>query len=480
MKKHTIIIGLLIMTFLFGGIFYNSNKVGVNKQKVKENASVAEYATGRLSLYLYLNKQDEKGNFLDDVRFLVSSYNDTFSGTSSYEDNNYVVNEYEEGERYFEDAYNTLSYEQQQLVNSIHTEEDLERLSSDYPIQCSSPVEQTYLSADSIPNDSAIKLGGCKLFLPTVFTVEETKAPAGYIKEKYYIPGSIVVRYSSRAYAPKVNGTPDSESIAPQEVRSSNVYISDIYVETGNPQYVIPYGNIDINELVGTDANKIARIWRTQSIDLECNVVLNDFKETVPPARNTEVIAPQNASFNSLERIFFYYDEGPYTCFVNHQGTIELNAKAYVNNSDSATIQVNQTLEYKVSVENTGSGDAIDNVVRLTVPEGFIYIEGSASDNGYYRDGYVEWNVERINVGSTRELSFKAYAPNGVPVGHEYIGKATVDNASLDKQVESNQTMVRLSFQNPYTKAPIGLLVVIGAFIFSVVLCSIQRKQESK
>ncbi len=481
MKKRTIAIVLLILMLLVGGNFYRTSKVETKKQNVKDGASISEYATGGISIYLFIDKKNENGNFLDNVRFYASSYNDTFFGNSSLNDGVYVVDEYEYGPRYFETAYNTLSFEQQQLISSIHTKEDLQNLSNDYIVMCDNHLAQKreILPADGL-GDAGLDLDNysCSIILPTAFVLEETKAPEGYLKEKYYIPGYIQVSFNLEGYIPRVKQASDDNSLIlpEQQANSSNLVIGSILIRSGNPQYLIRYGDVDFNQLVGTNIDQVARIWRNKAIDLECGVEEINAEKSTP--RNSEIIKPVGVP-RGTEEIFTPYENNK-TCLINRKGNVALEAKSFVNNSDSATIQVNQTLEYKVVVTNTGTGDAIDNVVRLTVPEGFVYIEGSATDGGFYHNGFVEWNVERIDVGKTRELSFKAYAPNGVPVGHEYIGNATVENSNLDTPVTSNQTMVRLSFQNPYTAAPIGVLVVIGIFIFSVVLCAIQRKQESK
>ena len=483
MKKRTIAIVLLILMLLVGGNFYRTSKVETKKQNVKDGASISEYATGSIDMLLNILKKDEEGQFLDNVRFHMSSYNDTFTGSSYFNESYYKIDEYENGERYFEDAYNTLSFEQQQLISSIHTKNDLQSLSSDYIVSCLdnhdnlNPVAET-LPADGLEAKPEVYLSSCYIILPTAFVLEETKAPEGYLKEKYYIPGYIQVGFNLEGYTPRVEPASDENSLtfSEQQASSSNLVIGSISIHSGNPQYLIRYGDVDFNQLVGTNIEQVARIWRNKAIDLECGVEEIQVKEATP--RNSEIIKPVGVPKGTEEIFTPYGSEG--TCLINHKGNVALEAKSFVNNSDSATIQVNQTLEYKVVVTNTGTGDAIDNVVRLTVPEGFVYIEGSATDGGFYHNGVVEWNVERIDVGKTRELSFKAYAPNGVPVGHEYVGNATIENSNLDTPVTSNQTMVRLSFQNPYTAAPIGILVVIGIFIFSVVLCAIQRKQESK
>ena len=491
MKKHTIIFITLILVFVFGGFFYENKNVSISKKAVQ--VGVGSQNVGLFVVQKDIYKTGEDNSPLPGVRFSLSTNNNTFESTSqifSYDSNNqyYYFDEVEGGPEYYQDAYNTMSQTQKDYVNSITSYQDiLDFYPNSQPI-CSfydlldelyrNSNNDGFLQQEATVSDTVSRY--CVIYLPTYLTLEETKVPTGYVKEKYLVPGTIVAEYYvdlPESLVPLNETSPNSEVIpALNDVNPKDVSVDLAGIGVYAPQsdYYIPYGNADRNELTGLDIEKANGIWQRKR-EKEClrpATLFSKHKGTYPDG-NPYVTEIDNLLNN-------FYGNGLEMCIENYKGTVSLEANAFVNNVESLTTSINQTLDYKVVVKNKGTVDAIDNVVRSTIPEGFVYVEGSASDNGVYKNGYVEWNIERLEEGSNKEFTYKAYAPNGINQGAEYVGNASVETFGLDEKVESNKTMVKLSFQNPYTATPVKIILLAIIATAVGVIYSVKHNQNNK
>ena len=503
MKKHTIIFITLIVVLLLGGFFYQTKNSKVEKE------SVNLQTTDQAGLFIQNKNIDKIG--VDDlplsgVQFSLKTNNNTFEGLSEKDSDEYYFEEAVGGPTYFERAYNTLSQVQKEYVDSIDDFQDIMNFYSNTPSNCknSSVLEMIYnnASGNQIENISEIQITPgqlqptyCVIMLPTYLTLEETNVPTGYVKEKYLVPGMIVAEYyGSVPHIVLPLGSPasDTNSESIPEVGTANYNYSDypvrltgVGVISGPSEYYIQYGNVDRNELTGLDIEEALRVWKRKADD-SCGAMEREQREILPNSKATYPDETPYISGSNMDSIMELFSGNGYElCIKNQKGKVSLEANSYVNNVESITTSVNQTLEYKVVVNNTGTGDAIDNVIRSTIPEGFIYVEGSASDGGVYKDGYIEWNVERLEEGKKKELTYKAFASKIVVAGQDYIGNASVETFGLEEKVESNRTMVRLSLQNPYTAAPIKIVLLIltisaGVVIFLTHYYQQQRQQQTQ
>ena len=164
-------------------------------------------------------------------------------------------------------------------------------------------------------------------------------------------------------------------------------------------------------------------------------------------------------SIIDVTRIFNYC----YFSLFNEKGEVNLAINTTVNDKNSITTTTNNTLKYKVNVKNTGTVDAIDNIIISKLPEGFTYVENSASNGGVYNstDNTVTWNVARLRISDNIDLTYEAYAPEGASSLKSYIGEAYAQAFGMNNRIESNKTTVNLML-NPKTSAPIyGIIITL-------------------
>ena len=483
MKKIITVMLVAISVLLLGNVFYTNHKVVNTKKDVREVEQVQP--VGIYNGYMWISKYDEEGNELPNVRFELKSRNEQLSVSSVYDYYGYYINETLRGENYFSDVYNNLTNEQKALVESIHTIDDLDNMPED-SVQCSSYDRFTqYEFADSfsVPavgaGENIPEVGYCYVEFPTYLTLEEVRAPSGYAKDKVLIPGVITIGFHQVGYEEvSVSEEVSIPPVGAQEL-TNKLEMMGAMLYSGNPYYMIRYGDVDRNSLLGIDIDSAARIWSRNYSETEC--IRQERKSKLPENKIANIFASQGqAAAPSMASRVFRDTDSASICLVNHRGDVSLEATSTVNNVESITTSVNQQLEYKVVVKNTGEVDALDNKIRSTIPEGFVYVDGTASLGGVYNNGAIEWEVDRINKGENLELTFKAYAPKGVNVGQDYIGTTSVDSFDSNKKVEANKTMVRLSLQNPKTGVPMYIFVLILMVAFAVSLVTVQQYLNGK
>ena len=145
----------------------------------------------------------------------------------------------------------------------------------------------------------------------------------------------------------------------------------------------------------------------------------------------------------------------------NEKGTINLEINTTVNDKNAITTTSNNKIQYKVNVKNTGTVDAVDTLVVSKLPEGFQYVENTASNGGIYNasDNTITWDIARLRVANDTTLTYEAYIPNGVSGLNSYIGEAYAESFGMNQRVESNKTVVNLLL-NPKTSAPVYGIVI--------------------
>ena len=474
-----IIVGLL---FISGNVL-KENIISIDKKNVSDDNDIGPY--GQVRINTYFNKTDPSGNFLSNARFKMSTYNNVYSAYSSVEswtdsngNNNqgYSVNRNYEGENVFNKAYNILSDKQKSVVDSIKTTNDFKKLNNGEYLYCHYYSESSNEegSTEVLINNFKREAGYyCYIPLPTVYYLEETKAPSGYASTKVLLPGEIVLTY-------KINGFALTESANPSIVDFRNVdeyFNGNSYnvelIETNVFNYYfgyLEYGNLDINTLVGTNIDEAAALW--------LNNVNNDGCESIPSIGTLHVIdnglvLPSYFLRSPEIQLRGGFDEAislnqssycNYT-IVDKKGGVNLEVSTTVNEKESVSTTNNSKLSYKVNVKNTGTVEAVDNIIISKLPEGFKYVEGTATNGGVYNaeNNTITWTVYRINEGMSVELGYEAYAPTGLSSSKSYIGEASAQAFGMTSEVLSNKTTVRL-MMNPKTSAPlygIGITLII-------------------
>ena len=121
-----------------------------------------------------------------------------------------------------------------------------------------------------------------------------------------------------------------------------------------------------------------------------------------------------------------------------------------------------------------------NNVITSRIPEGFEYVEGSASDSGVYLESTnsVRWNIDEIGVESTKELTYKVSVSEDVDLTQSYISSATISSDDVE-EMESNETMVTLQgeIENPKTGDARNVLILFALSVAGLIVYYIQDKK---
>ena len=107
---------------------------------------------------------------------------------------------------------------------------------------------------------------------------------------------------------------------------------------------------------------------------------------------------------------------------------------------DGNEVKAGQELLYKVTYKNTTGKDQ-KVVIKDKIPEHTTYVEGSASDDGVYKDGEITWTKEKVADGETFEVTFKVKVNDNVN-GEKILNKANVvdGNNEFDTNETTNPT----------------------------------------
>lgn len=473
-KTFKIMISVLVIAItVLGFSFYGNHKVGVNKQKVSE-FEVRDYY--RMNGLILVQKTDENGDPQSGVTFKAKSLDEEFvytlrrnneESSPKYIGGSSYVNYYLETQDDLskDEFYSFLKPEQISVLESIHTERDLQEKANDNYL-CDG-----YNYTDDNGNPTGESEYNCSLVYPTVFTLEETRVPTGYGKKKILLPAVAYIEYYNYYSSGESHDIDDELSF---EYGGVSIIPNGYYME---------YGEVDINELLDSDINKVVRLWKNKGIyNTYCNSttqLYGGLDEGLNTVQNMTQIDFHKAISNSA---LSFYDGN--TCPIaleNERGETKLEISSYVNNSEEITTDVNQVIDYKVVVKNTGDFDAVDNKVVSRLPEGFVYVEGSVSNGGRYENGAVTWDIARIEQGEDLTLTYRAYAPKGANTFSSYVGETSVENFALDNnKVEANKTYVKLSLTNPYTYTPIGILVLVLILSVIALTAAVQLKTKKK
>ena len=476
-------IGICLFVLLTS-FLYQNNKVNTEKETFNQfNSSFVK--NGYVSAMLDIDKRNEEGETLTSARFSLSTYNGVESFTSRTASYGAYIDEYNYGEaEYFEELKNVLSAEQKNVVDQIKTTDDFKKIAYGNYVECYEYGNFASTEAQGNNEESGAEYRitsdyYCDIPLPTIFYLEETKAPAGYAKDKLLVPGTIMLKYQIMNYV--INESYDTLSQTNPQFRYSdyfntnyNVELVGISVTNVMPSFTMDYGKVETNKLVGTDIDTADTIWKNNAniarvcnnTKLADNIFISNYSELREVFLKIASTRGQSERTNTNSSLLYSPEGVAIMCntamVVNKKGTVDLEISSSVNNVESLTTNINQNLQYRVTVKNKGNIDAIDNVVKAKVPDDFVYVEGSATDGGVYADGTITWVVGRIYSEKEVTLSYLAYAPKGVNTGQDYIGEASVDSFSVNQRVDSNKTMVRLSLTNPSTYAPLSILFIIA------------------
>ena len=103
---------------------------------------------------------------------------------------------------------------------------------------------------------------------------------------------------------------------------------------------------------------------------------------------------------------------------------------------DGNEVKAGQELLYKVTYKNTTGKDQ-KVVIKDKIPEHTTYVEGSADNDGVYKDGEITWTKEKVADGETFEVTFKVKVNDNVN-GEKILNKANVVEGN--NNYETNET----------------------------------------
>ena len=435
--KYIFIAGIIVGLLFIGG---NVLKEKVSIENDKSSKLAAPLYDARIISHMQLINIDENYNPLNNSRFKLSTWNGKYSFYSSQED---------DGEYYFDsyrnisidDALNLLDEEERNKVNNIKTIGDLYNYYSDYGSEfaahCSSnPTTSSCLS----------------LQIPYQFVLEQTYVKSGYTKQKYTVLGFFLIRYNI------------DEGV---EVISNDAPISisriDIVGSNGPIGALLKYGDYSkqLKNLIDEYDFEDFLEENMEYDEEACSNFGHGTKRVINPI-------PSSTEGNSLFNNVVGYSEPSYLdcppIVINKRGQMDLGISSTVNEKESINTTSNSRLSYKVNIKNNGL-TSYDNKVVSTLPEGFVYVDGTASDGGVYNasNNTITWTLYRIDEGSNISLTYEAYAPNGLSGLKSYESTASIEALGIQNKIISNKTIVRL-MANPKTNAPlygIGITLLI-------------------
>ena len=481
MRKKTIFIIILIAILVTAFSDFKTESITVTKKDYKQNEQTEEVGKfADLIMASAIDKRGENDNFLSGVKFNMTTYNNVFSYESEESDNYFV---FKHSNISFAKAYEILSKEQKELISSIKTTKDFNKL---YPeaIFCQNLSEMEFKSTETnMQNMDEDNPNGilCTVTLPTVFYLEEVSIPTGYAKDKYIVPGGILLDY----YIPDISldeTTSDNQNSIEFLVNLNNpLDLVHIRVESFSNYegYNFKYGDTNVKDLVGINTRKAYETWSNQANkNLDCSNEIGNIlsKNTIDYTTGIESNIIQDiASLREEEKtslegkmLMVQIEKRCPLLLHNKKGEANLKIETFVNDGKNITVSKNATLKYKIVINNTGTADAVDNIVSITIPEGLQYVENSAGEYATYNNGKIIWELNRIPAGEEIVLTYEAIISQNTYSIDTFITEATINSYSLKKEIDSNKTKVSTNLKNPKTNTQLFLIEGIISLILGI------------
>jgi len=192
--------------------------------------------------------------------------------------------------------------------------------------------------------------------------------------------------------------------------------------------YIINYkntGNRDVDELVielkvpehtffvSTDCNDVSKV-NDKTFELNAGNVKK--REYGTFTFIVEVCKPlDNGTLINLDEVKFKYkisgdvfNENINAGLVSRvESSPELNFKAKAVDENGGVVRLGDILQYNLVVENTGDMNASDVEIKSDISEFVDIIGDSITGNGEYRDSYILWKIDNVEINKPETLSFK-------------------------------------------------------------------------
>lgn len=115
--------------------------------------------------------------------------------------------------------------------------------------------------------------------------------------------------------------------------------------------------------------------------------------------------------------------------------------------TDALDVAAGDVVTYRLTVRNTGGSFAEDVRVSDAVPEGLVYVEGSASDEGVFSSGTVCWSLGSLEAGESRTVTFGAKVPDADgPASWTNVGSVLYvdDDGEESNPLPSNEVTIEM------------------------------------
>ena len=454
MKKIVIIFVLSI----FVGLFFIGSNVMTSKSITNSKKETSMYdflnnLNGSIIANNNFSNTDENYNPLRNFKYKLTTWNNKFPIYSSESNTAGIYNLGELSDLDASEAFSILSDEQKEVITSIRKYGDLEDIYG----EAVGNDSDSYTCYYYVSGTNDIK---CELVLPTYFILEQTRVPEGYTKQKYVLLGSIYVIYTFNS---DIRYPINNVLLIDREQEMTLSYINAFVHDFGFLEY-------------GDYPNILKNKYSEDVVQFIRNNVIYDDSNWCGYDNNILGSHFQGTHITDIQGVFYLFEKMPDVgncpmLFKNKKGSPSLSIQSYVNEKESVSTTTNSKIPYRVTVKNSGMTASYDNVIAAKLPDGFTYVEGSASNGGIYNSNtnIITWNVATIDVNSTINLTFEAFAPNGLSSLNNYVSEATVDASNISNKVTSNKTIVKL-MANPKTIAPIygiGItLIIVWGIVF--------------
>ncbi|QLE02333.1 DUF11 domain-containing protein [Galbibacter sp. BG1] len=97
--------------------------------------------------------------------------------------------------------------------------------------------------------------------------------------------------------------------------------------------------------------------------------------------------------------------------------------------ANKSSANINEEVIFRLDLVNNGPGGAADIAVKDTIPSGYTFVNGSASNNGVYNPGdkSITWSNITLNGGFTSTLTYRAF-PNSTGTDYTNVAEITASN----------------------------------------------------
>ena len=143
----------------------------------------------------------------------------------------------------------------------------------------------------------------------------------------------------------------------------------------------------------------------------------------------------------SLEFVSSSYRYIPF--FVSRKRKVLLEIDNTVNGVKRFDASIEKTLNYEITVKNTGEAPSDNNTIITYIPGEVVVEENSIKDNGVYNKDKqtITWTLGTLNINETKTFTYKGIAPEKF-TEKELVGYSTVKSDDVKTVVASNNTLV--------------------------------------